>query len=120
MDVRKLADDFSVAGQISTDDIAAIAQAGYKTILCNRPDLEAFDQPAFHAIEQAAVAAGLRTAFIPVAGTGVTLENVAALASELERLPKPIFAYCRSGARSATLWSLACQHLQKNAPPDPS
>ncbi len=114
MDVRKLSDNFSVSGQISSDDIEAISQAGYKTILCNRPDGESSDQPGYQGIAQAAVAAGLQATFIPVAGTGVTLENVVALASELDSLPKPVFAYCRSGARSATLWSLACQHRESN------
>jgi sulfide:quinone oxidoreductase len=30
-----------------------------------------------------------------------------AFATLFATLPKPVFAYCRSGTRSATLWSLA-------------
>ncbi|MFY8032624.1 MAG: beta-lactamase hydrolase domain-containing protein, partial [Devosia sp.] len=32
--------DFAVAGQISPDDVAKLAEAGFKTILCARPDNE--------------------------------------------------------------------------------
>ena len=45
MDIRRIDDELSVSPQISADDISAIAQAGYRAIVCNRPDGEAADQP---------------------------------------------------------------------------
>ena len=37
MDIRNLTDEVSVAGQISAEDVALIAEQGFKTIVCNRP-----------------------------------------------------------------------------------
>jgi sulfide:quinone oxidoreductase len=38
---------FAVAPQISPEDVQAIAAAGYKSIICNRPDDEGDGQPSF-------------------------------------------------------------------------
>ena len=54
----------SVSPQILPEDIAAIAAAGFRSVMCNRPDGEAADQPAFAEIEAAARAAGLEAAYL--------------------------------------------------------
>jgi uncharacterized protein (TIGR01244 family) len=97
----------SVSPQILPDDVAAIAAAGFRSVVCNRPDGEGADQPAFAAIEAAARAAGLQAAYLPVVSGQVKDADVEAVATLFATLPKPVFAYCRSGTRSATLWSLA-------------
>ena len=107
MSVQALSPDFAVAGQISAQDVAAIAQAGFRSIVCNRPDGEGGPaQPAFQAIEQAAVQAGLQARYLPVVAGQITAADGAALAHMLRELPPPVLAYCRSGARSTTLWQL--------------
>ena len=46
MQIVPLDDRFASAGQITPDDLAAIAAAGYRSIICNRPDGEGGpDQP---------------------------------------------------------------------------
>ena len=40
LDLRKVTDGFAVAPQIDENDVQAIADAGYKTIIANRPDGE--------------------------------------------------------------------------------
>jgi sulfide:quinone oxidoreductase len=52
MDVRKLTDDVFVAPQIEVSDIPALAARGFRTIICNRPDGEALEQPSFSEIEK--------------------------------------------------------------------
>jgi uncharacterized protein (TIGR01244 family) len=42
--ITKLTDEFSTAPQISVEDIAEIAQLGFKTIINNRPDAEGGDE----------------------------------------------------------------------------
>ncbi|MEY2992704.1 MAG: putative phosphatase, partial [Pseudomonadota bacterium] len=37
MNVMPLTDEFAVTAQIAADDVSAIADAGYKSIICNRP-----------------------------------------------------------------------------------
>ncbi len=108
MHPRRLADILSVSPQIAVEDVAAIAGAGFRSIVCNRPDGEDPGQPRFAEIAAAAAAAGLRAVHQPVASGAVTAVDGAMFAAILADLPKPVLAYCRSGARSTTLWSL-CQ-----------
>jgi len=42
-----------------------------------------------------------------VSSGGVTSADGLAFARLLDVLPRPVLAYCRSGARSTTLWNLA-------------
>ena len=50
MEIKKLSENLSVAGQLIPADVANIAELGFKTIICNRPDGEASDQPEFDTI----------------------------------------------------------------------
>ena len=52
-------------------------------------------------------AAGLSTAFLPVDPSGVTPEDVEKFSVLLDQMPKPILAYCRSGARCTVLFNRA-------------
>lgn len=105
MDLKTLTPKLSVSPQIAASDIAAIKQAGFRAIICNRPDGEGADQPSFEEIESAAAAAGLDVAYVPVVAGIVKDSDVQAFGAALEELPRPILAYCRTGTRSATLWS---------------
>ncbi len=105
MDVKKLTDALSVSPQIAVAEIADIAAAGFKSIICNRPDGEAFDQPYFSAIEAGAKSAGLKARYLPITPGRMTPEEVAAFGELVRDLPKPVLAYCRSGARSSSLWA---------------
>jgi sulfide:quinone oxidoreductase len=105
MNATKIAPDFAVAGQISVADVAAAAQAGYKSIICNRPDGEGWGQPRFAEIEQAAKAAGLEAAYLPVVPGQMGPAQIKQFDELMGRLTKPVLAYCRSGARSNGLWA---------------
>jgi protein tyrosine phosphatase (PTP) superfamily phosphohydrolase (DUF442 family) len=80
---KSIDDQIAVAPQILAGDVPALAAAGFTFIINNRPDDEAADQPSGDTIAEAAAAAGLGYAAIPV------------------------LAYCRSGTRSCHLWALA-------------
>lgn len=107
MHLKRLTATISVSPQITASDLASIAAAGFKSIICNRPDGEGADQPVYDEIERAASAAKLSARYIPIVSGKVADVDAAAFAAALEELPKPILAYCRSGTRSATLWALA-------------
>jgi uncharacterized protein (TIGR01244 family) len=106
MEYRQISDDYSVSGQILPDDIAALKAAGFKSVICNRPDNEQPGQPSADSVKQAAEAAGLEFRYIPVISGQITEENVADQAIALEELQGPVFAYCRSGARCTNLYAL--------------
>ena len=113
MDIKKISSKFGASPQITAEDMAAIREAGYRAIICNRPDGEGADQPSFEEIEAAAKSAGLDAAYVPVTSGMVTDENVDAFGAALKDLPRPVLAYCRTGTRSATLWAF---HESKKRP----
>ena len=99
---------FSTSGQIAPEDFAAIAAAGFRSVICNRPDGEGGPgQPASEAIREAAKAAGIEFAFLPVEPGRIAPEQAQAFGRLLQTLPKPILAYCRTGNRSAALYRQA-------------
>lgn len=107
VELRYIAEDFAVAGQISKDQVATIAHAGFKTVICNRPDGEAPDQTPYGEIESAVRDAGMEFAYIPVSPGAMSYDNVDDTRKALSGMPGPIFAYCRSGARSTQLYTVA-------------
>ena len=104
--IRAVTETFAVADQIAASDVAAIAGAGYRTLICNRPDGEAPGQPAAAVIAAEAKRHGLAFHDIPVISGRLTRENVDAFSEALKSTEMPVLAYCRSGTRSITLWSL--------------
>lgn len=113
MDLKSLSSKTSVSPQITPDDLEAIKATGMRAIICNRPDGEGADQPSFEEIEAAAKAAGIEARYVPVQSGMVRDEDVTAFSAALQDLPRPVLAYCRTGTRSATLWSF---HESKKRP----
>lgn len=107
MDIRTISQDLAVSPQIQPDELERICARGFRSILCNRPDLEDSEQPAFEAIAQAARQLGLEVCFQPIIPGEIGACEVAEFREALERLPAPVLAYCRTGTRSATLWARA-------------
>lgn len=107
MDIRTLSTELSVAPQITAADLAAIAAAGYRSVVCNRPDGEAADQPGYAEIERAATAAGLAVRFLPAESGKVSDAQGRDFGALMAELPKPVLAYCRTGMRSTTMWALS-------------
>jgi uncharacterized protein (TIGR01244 family) len=106
--VQQLAPDFCVAPQLDAPTMQAVARAGFRSVINNRPDFEAGpEQPTRASIEVAARAAGLEYAYLPVHPMVHTPEDIARMAALLETLPRPILAFCRSGARSGRLYRAA-------------
>jgi uncharacterized protein (TIGR01244 family) len=105
---QQLSPDLCVAGQLDTAAMDWAAKAGFKSVINNRPDFEGGpDQPTSASIEGAARTAGLRYAHLPVAPGLQTPAEVEQFARLMEEMPKPILAFCRSGARSGKLYRAA-------------
>ena len=108
--VRPVAPDVCVAPQPTPAAMAEVAAAGFRSVVTNRPDFEPGpDQPTNADIEAAARAAGLEYRFLPVDGGWQSPEQIAAFARLLQELPRPLLAFCRSGARSTRLYAAATQ-----------
>ena len=96
----------SVAGRLDRADIDALAQAGVRTIVNNRPDGEDPGQLPAAEAKQLAAAHGIAYHHIPITAATLTRGDVDAFAATLRDAAQPVVAHCRSGTRSALLWAL--------------
>jgi sulfide:quinone oxidoreductase len=102
--INKLNERLSVTGQISIDDIEEIANAGFKSIICNRPDYEGGgDQPTSEELEVVAQSLGITFAYLPVRMGAIADERGAEFQQLLSTLPQPVLAFCGSGKRATAL-----------------
>lgn len=110
----KLNEKLSVTGQISVDDLAEIAAAGYKSVICNRPDYEGGEsQPTSAQLEQAARSLGLHFVYQPVEIGAISSEQSEAFNKQLAELPGPVLAFCKSGSRPKALYEMTRQEQEK-------
>jgi uncharacterized protein (TIGR01244 family) len=108
--IRPLTPDLCVAPQLTPEAMAEAARQGFRSVINNRPDYEEGpDQPTNAAIQAAAQAAGLHYAFLPVSGGYQSPAEIEQFGELLSSLPRPILAFCRSGARSTRLFMAATQ-----------
>ncbi|MFK7255379.1 TIGR01244 family sulfur transferase [Acinetobacter baumannii] len=107
MELKRVNQDFYVAGQITANDIVKIADQGIKTLICHRPDGEGADQPNVIEIEEAAQRHGLNVIYQPVISGKITDQQVTEFKQLYQNAQKPVLAYCRSGMRAISLWALA-------------
>ena len=104
---KKLTSRLSVAGQLSPGDMASVKAAGFGAVIINRPDDEAWNQPSYAEVKEAAETAGLKTYFLPVSGGNFSDDTIAEFGHILDSASSPMLAYCRTGTRSTTLWALS-------------
>ncbi|MDB5792559.1 MAG: family phosphatase [Massilia sp.] len=107
MSIRYLDKDFAITSQVAPEAVPGLRDEGVATIICNRPDGEGGDQPAFAAVAEQAARCGVETHYLPVVPGKVTPRDVEAFAALFADAPKPVLAYCRTGLRAETLWQLS-------------
>ena len=107
MKLVDLTETFAVSPQLRPEDMQALADAGFGTVICNRPDGEEAGQPSVAAVRNAAEAAGIAFHHIPVSGGEFPPDAVRAFAKVREEAGGKVLAYCRTGTRSITLDALA-------------
>jgi uncharacterized protein (TIGR01244 family) len=103
---RNITPDFMVSPQIDTAAVAEAAALGVTLIINNRPEGETDDQTPGADIQAAAGAAGLNYLAIPITHAVFSQPQIEAMNTALADASGKVLAYCRSGTRSALLWSL--------------
>ena len=104
MDINTLTDKLSVSGQIAANDLAILKQNGVTTIINNRPDDEACEQPRSDALAAQAEKLGLAYYFIPVTPGHLLDADAVHMSKILNESAGKVHAFCRSGNRSSLLW----------------
>lgn len=107
MALKHVSDTFAVAPQIAPEQLQHLAEQGFGTLICNRPDREDPDQPALALMRAAAQQAGMDFHHIPVSGGEFPEGAVSAFRKVRAEAPGNVLAYCRTGTRSITLDALA-------------
>lgn len=105
MSFTYLADSFAVTGQIQPEEIENLSSQGFVAVVCNRPDNEEPDQPAYADIQAECKNASLDFEYIPMVGSNYTEADVNSLKSIMAK--GKVLAFCRSGNRSSILWKAA-------------
>ena len=106
MDIRRLSDNYAVSPQIDPADVKAIKDAGFQTIICNRPDEENPPSHQASVVEVAAQAEGLTFVFLPITHQTMSIELAGQQRRAIEENTGPVFAYCASGTRCSIIWAL--------------
>lgn len=96
---------FSTSPQISAEDLIDIKAAGFKSVICNRPDNEdGGAHPDHNLLESEARKLGLEFAYLPVIPGQINEGHVAQFKTLIDKLPGPVLGYCRMGMRAKTLY----------------
>jgi uncharacterized protein (TIGR01244 family) len=106
MDIRPLEPRYAVSPQISVEDAPAIAAAGFRTVICNRPDAEVPPSHQADAIRAAVEAAGMRFEVLEITHQSMTPQNIAHQMALVAEAAGPVLAYCASGTRCSVIWAL--------------
>src|SRR5882762_6417790 len=106
---------FSVSGRLDRSDLEALARAGVRTIINNRPDGEDPGQLPAADARRLAESLGISYHHIPVTAVTLSRADVDAFAAALKSASQPVGAHCRSGTRSTLLWALS--RLREGADP---
>ncbi|HDY81921.1 MAG TPA: TIGR01244 family phosphatase [Halieaceae bacterium] len=104
MKIVKLTENVAVSAQITPENVAEIAAAGYKVLVNNRPDGEEANQPGNADIAAAAKAAGLEYHYMPITAGNFPGPDFGQMRMLLDDTALPVLAFCRSGTRCANLW----------------
>jgi uncharacterized protein (TIGR01244 family) len=106
--LTQIDNNFSSSPQIDVDDLAEIKAAGFKSVICNRPDDEDGGAHADHALlESTAKTLGLEFFYLPVVPGQMSEAHVSQFKIAMETLPGPVLGYCRLGMRAKTLYQRA-------------
>lgn len=110
MEIRYLSEELAVAPQMDGASLKAVIAAGFKTIICNRPDSEP-GAVAFDSLKAIPEAAAIPFIYQPVVSGALTDDDARQFAEIFQAAEKPVLAYCRSGARCTELYAMALAYL---------
>ena len=106
--IRNIDKNHYVSGQITIGTLEKIAKYGITLIINNRPDDEEINQDGSDELKLKAKSLGIKFINIPFSGNSLTKENIIDFSNLIKNFyDKKSLFFCRSGARSSTIWGLA-------------
>ena len=107
MDIRQITDKYHVSPQIEPGDASALAEAGFRLVICNRPDGEIPEPLHAEQVRAAVEAAGMTFAEHPLTHQTMTPENIGRQFGFVDDAAGPVLAYCATGTRCTVVWALS-------------
>lgn len=104
MNIRTVTPDFAVAPQITVEDLPALKDAGFTSIICNRPSMESMPADLPELIAAACKNIGLTFTDNPLVSGDLSMDHISIQGNALDG---KTLAYCASGTRSIILWGMA-------------
>ena len=104
---RALTKNVSVTGQMTVEKFNQLLSQGFKSVIVNRPDDEQGNLTSAHQLRDLAEKSKISLIYQPVTSGKINQTDIAEFAKYYNSLPKPILMICRSGTRSAALYSQA-------------
>ncbi len=100
--------DVIAVGEVPTaDEISILAKAGFRSLLNTQPDGEVDRLMKSAEAGELAAKAGMAYRHVPIESRRPPGTAIDAFDEALRTLPRPIYACCYSGARTAAAWALA-------------
>jgi uncharacterized protein (TIGR01244 family) len=104
---KRLGDDVSVTGQITTAQVPMMRAKGFRTIVNMRIDDQAPGQPNYAEMMHAVQDAKLGYGYVPLRKGPLAPVQIESLTTALRRLPKPALLYGEPKEHVARAWALA-------------
>jgi len=114
-DWKELSSQVTVAPQIRPEDVPQIAAAGFKTVMCNRPDGEEAGQPDWDDIVEACARNGLEARYVPQADRSPTDYAINGFDKAMRETDGKLFAFCRTGTRCGLIWDRVMERRAQGA-----
>lgn len=105
--MKYITPSFYVAEQLSLADLEILSEQGIQHVICNRPDNEGEGQIQSETISAAAQNLGMSFHLLPVLPGQFSDESIAEFGRLVKGLDGKVLAYCRTGTRSLSLWTLS-------------
>ena len=102
-----LSETIAVGEAPTVAEIEILAKAGFRSLINTQPDGELDRQMPSSVSAAEAARQGMAYRTLPVESRYVSAEQATMFAAAMVELPKPIYAYCYSGARAAAAWAMA-------------
>lgn len=106
--------DVIAVGEVPTAaEIEVLAKAGFRSLLNTQPDGEVERLMPSVDVKTLAEKAGLIYRHVPIQSRRPDAGSMQAFAGALDAIPRPVYACCYSGARTAAAWALAAAREQE-------
>jgi len=111
--MKQIEDNFYISGHLDVNGLEKARCMGVDMVINNRPDHEDENQITSEELRQHALRLGMKYHWVPVHPGVVGFDDLMAFRDAVKKSEGAVVAFCRSGGRSAFMWTLLAACEQK-------